>query len=280
MSADTPPNRIDLNAYLFDEEKRFVVGDFREYLVRKRFNFIATLNSFADISDLYFAVDENWIETIRGLQTVTKGEWIAPTQLTIFCFRELRIAAELLFSCCTTPGYTHLRTAMEAFTHAQKILREPATGKVWFSRDEDLAEYNKHFKGNIKANLFPENAGFAHLHEIWKMLCDAGPHSNVTSLGISSSTADSSTHRSWTLDFFETDPKELSGNLLLLIMCSLDMFKHTYNMFHDRLTLHPQLLPRLKAHLISFSQLQRSTYHARARHPSPHFSPSQILRHD
>jgi hypothetical protein len=256
MTVDPTPNRIDLNDYLFDEEKRFVVGDFREYLVRKRFNFIATLNSFPDISDLYFAADENWIEAIRGLQTVTKGEWIAPTQLTIFCFRELRIAAELLFSCCTTPGYTHLRTAMEAFTHAQKILREPATGKVWFSRDEDPAEYNKHFKGNVKINLFPEGAGFAHLHEIWKMLCDAGPHSTVTSLGISSSTADSGTQRFWMLDFFETDRKELSGNLLLLIMCSLDMFKHTYNMFHDRLTLHPQLLPRLKAHLTSFYQLQ------------------------
>ena len=89
------------------------------------------------------------------------------------------------------------------------------------------------------------------------MLCDAGPHSNVTSLGISSSTEESGTQRFWTLDFFETDRKELRGNLLLLIMCSLDMFKHTYNMFHDRLALQPQLLPGLKAHLVSFSQLQQ-----------------------
>ena len=148
---------------------------------------------------------------------------------------------------------------MEAFTHAQTILREPAMGKVWYSRDDDRAEYNKYFKGNVKTNLFPETSGFAHLHETWQMLCDAGPHSNVTSLGISSSTTTSDTHRLWMLNFFETDRKKLAENLLLLIMCSLEMFKHTYNMFHSRLSSHPKLLRNLTAHLTSFSQL-RDTY--------------------
>jgi hypothetical protein len=96
MNFDPPPNPLNLNSYLFGEERRFVTGDFREYLIRKRFNFIATLNSFPDISDLYFATDENWIEALRNLETITNREWIAPTQLTIVCFRELRVAAELL----------------------------------------------------------------------------------------------------------------------------------------------------------------------------------------
>lgn len=49
------------------------------------------------------------------------GYWIVPAQLTIFCFHELRLEAELHFCCCTTPGYSHLRTAIEPFVQAQKI---------------------------------------------------------------------------------------------------------------------------------------------------------------
>jgi hypothetical protein len=88
------------------------------------------------------------------------------------------------------------------------------------------------------------------------ILCYAGPHSKVTSLGISSSTTTSDTHGYWALNFLETDPEALAESLLLMIMCSLEMFKHTFNMFHDRLSLYPQLLSNLTAHLVSFAQLK------------------------
>jgi hypothetical protein len=256
MNDDATVNRPDLSQYLLPEEKQFVTGNFRGYFLTKRYNFIATVNSFPDISHLYFEADENWIKAIEGLEHVSNGDWIVPTQLTIFCFRELRLAAELLLSCCTTPGYSHLRTAIEAFAQAQKIVRVPALSKVWLNRDEDLAEYNKYFKAKIKDNLFPDSSGFPRLHAIWKMLCDAGPHANVTSVGVSSSTTSSDTNVHWQLEFFEVKLEEITKNLLLMMMCQLEMFKHTYNVFHERLSLHPDMLANLHSHLVDFAKLK------------------------
>ena len=48
------------------------------------------MNSFPDISYLYFQADENWIKAIHSLEHLSNGDWIVPTQLTIFCFRELQ----------------------------------------------------------------------------------------------------------------------------------------------------------------------------------------------
>lgn len=249
-------NLPDLTKYLFLEERQIVTGNFQGYFLTKRYNFIATINSWPDISHLYFEADENWFRAITCLEHIYYEEWIVPIQLTIFCFRELRLAAELLLSCCTTPGYSHLRTAIEAFAQAQKIVREPALSRVWLNRDEDLPEYNKHFKAKIKDNLFPDSSGLARLHGIWKMLCDAGPHANVTSVGVSSSTRSSDKDVHWKLEFFEAKPEEITKNLLLMVMCQLEMFKHTYNVFHERLSSDPDMLTDLHSQLADFRKVK------------------------
>lgn len=256
MATDFPFDGTNLERFLFPEEERIIVGNFRGYFLTKRYNFVATINNCRDLSDLYFRVDQNWLDAIRALEKLQNKDWIVPVQLTIFCFREMRLAAELLFCCCTTPGYSHLRTAIESFIQAQKILRQPELGTVWLSRDEERTEYNKHFKGNFKANMFPEYSGFAHLHGIWEMLCDAGPHPNVTSVGISSSTTTSETDVLWKLEFFEVDQGEITKNILLMIQCGLDMFKSTYSSFHGRLSKEPEMLKRLTAQLVEYSQLR------------------------
>ena len=46
----------------------------------------------------------------------------------------------------------------------------------------------------------------------------------------------------WQLNFFEVDFGELSKNLLLLLKCSLEMLKFTFNAFHNRLSQHPTLI--------------------------------------
>lgn len=253
---DSQFDGTNLDRFLFKEEDGIVVGNFRRYFLTKRYNFVATINNYRDLSDLYFRVDQNWIDAIAAIGHNQNENWIVPAQLTIFCFRELRLGAELLFSCCTTLGYSHLRTAIESFVQAQKILRQPELGIVWLSRDSNIAEYNRHFKEKFKASLFPDNSGLAHLHGIWQMLCDAGPHPNVTSLGISSTTTTSDTDVLWRLEFFEVDQGEITKNILLLIMCALDMFKSTYSSFHDRLSNEPEMLKRLTAHLVEFSQLR------------------------
>ena len=177
-------------------------------------------------------------------------------QLMIFSYREMRLAAELLFCCCTTPGYSHLRSSIESFVQAQKILRQPELGMVWLSRDENRTEYNKFFKSNFKANMFPEQSGFAHLHHIWEMLCDAGPHPNVTSIGVSSSTTTIDADVLWRLEFFEIDHGEITKNILLMIQCGLDMYKSTYSSFHERLSMEPEILKKLTNQLVEFSQLR------------------------
>lgn len=256
MNASLSQGSNDTTKLLFPGEARFVTGDYRNYLQIKRHNFIATLNKYPEICELYFQADENWIQALHSLEHARKEEWIVPKQLTIFCFRELRLAAELLFSCCTNQGYNHLRTALEAFTQAQKIIREPALDKVWLGRDENRAEYDKYFKHKVKDNLFPASSGFDQLHGVWKMLCDAGAHSNVTSLGISSSIRASDGDVLWNLDFFEVDQGEVTKNLLLMVMCQLEMFKHTYNVFHERLSLQPHILENLRSHLAQFAKLK------------------------
>ncbi len=257
MNASPSQDSIDTTKLLFPMEARFVTGNYRSYLQAKRYNFIATLNNCPKISELYFQADENWIQALQVLEHVSTGEWIVPTQLTIFCFRELRLAAELLFSCCTNQGYCHLRTAMEAFTQAQKIIREPSLGNIWLNREENRAEYDKYFKGRVKDNLFPASSGLAQLHVVWEMLCNAGAHSNVTSLGISSSIKASDGDVLWKLEFFEVDQGEVTKNLLLMIMCQLEMFKHTFNVFHERLSLHPHMLQNLQLHLARFAELNK-----------------------
>lgn len=249
--------RPDLTKYLFEEEANFVTGDFREYFLTKRFNLIATVNAFSDISELYFRTDQNWVEAMRGLAFVTDGNRVVPTQLTIFCFREIRMAAELLLSCCTTLGFSHLRSAIESFVHAQRILREPTLSRVWCMREEEPEEYNEHFKANFKANMFPESSGFAPLHSVWKMLCDAGPHPNSTSVGLSSSISDLGTNVQWQLEFFTVDLREISNNLLMMIKCELEMFKCTYAAFHEQLSLQPHLLQGMYSHLAECAKLMR-----------------------
>jgi hypothetical protein len=254
MLDDSP---TDLNNLLFQEEKRFVTGDFREYFLKKRHNFIATANVFNDLSDLYFQTDQNWINALTILGDSSKDDWAIPIMLTNFCFRELRLSAELLLSCCITPGNSHLRTAIESFAQAQKILREPHLDKVWCRRDEDRAEYDKHFKKDRKKNLFPDSGGFTQLHALWTMLCDTGPHPNVTSVGISSSTTALDTSVVWSLDFFEVDQRAIAENLLIMLTGDLEMFKHTYAAFHERLSLHPQFLPELHSQLQAVEQLKK-----------------------
>lgn len=83
---------------------------------------------------------------------------------------------------------------------------------------------NKHFEANFKGNLFPDTSGFVHLHAIWQMLCDAGPHPSITSLEVASCITESKQEVSWALNFFEVGPDELTKNFLLMIMCSLEMF--------------------------------------------------------
>jgi len=253
---DVPIDATNLERFLFPEEKQSVIGDFRGYFLTKRLNFITTLNNYPDISSLYFQVDQNWLDAIRALVKLQNKDWIVPIQLMIFCFREMRLAAELLFCCCTTPGYSHLRSAIESFVQAQKILRQPELGMVWLFRDKERAEYNKHFKEKLKSNLFPENSGYAHLHGIWEMLCDAGPHPNVTSPGISSSTSTTETDVLWGLEFFEVNRGEISKNILWMIQCWLDMFKSTYNSFYERLSKEPDILKKYTAQLAEFSQLR------------------------
>lgn len=256
MEANSHFDSSNIERFLFPEEQQIIVGNFREYFLTKRYNFVATINNYRDLSDLYFQVDKNWLDAISALGDIQNGYWIVPAQLTIFCFRELRLAAELLFCCCTTPGYGHLRTAIESFVQAQKILRQPELGKVWQSRDQDRKEYNKHFKADFRTNMFPEHSGFEHLHKIWAMLCDAGPHPNVTSIGISSSTTTSNTDVLWRLEFFEVDEGEISKNVLLMIQSALDMFKTTYSSFHERLSQEPEMLRTLTAHLVGYSRLR------------------------
>ena len=106
--------------FLFPEEG-ILRGDFKHYFLTKRFNFIATLNNHRDLSDLFLHIDQDWLEAITDLSQIHNPEWIVPGQLTIFCFRELRLAAEMLLSGCTTPGFSHLRSALELFVQAQKI---------------------------------------------------------------------------------------------------------------------------------------------------------------
>ncbi len=201
-------------------------------------------------------IDQEWVEAIADLAQIHNPDWIVPVQLTIFCFRELRLAAEMLLSGCTTPGFSHLRSALESFAQAQKISREPNLGAVWLCRDDDRIEYNKHFKANFKASLFPDISGFAHLHAIWQMLCDAGPHPSVTSIGVASSITESQQDVSWALNFFEVRPDELTKNFLLMIMVSLEMYKFTYNSFHERLSLKTDRLKRFHSHLVRFQELR------------------------
>ena len=127
---------------------------------------------------------------------------------------------------------------------------------VWLSRDQDRPEYDKHFKAKFRANMFPEHSGFEHLHKIWEMLCDAGPHPNVTSIGISSSMTTLDTDVTWRLESFEVNQSEIAKNILLMVQCALDMFKSTYSSFHERLAHQPEMLKTLTAHLAEFSRLK------------------------
>lgn len=260
MSHEKTQQPLDLSRYLFTEEK-LLRGDFREYFLRKRFNFIATLNNNRDLGDLFLHVDEDWVSAIKLLGQHPPAEWLVPVQLTVYCFRELRLSAEMLLSGCTTPGFSHLRSALESFVHAQKIMREPMLGSVWLARDSERPEYDKHFKANFKANLFPPSSGFAHLHGVWQMLCDTGPHPNVNSLGISSSITESHVDVNWAVEFFEVSEAELASNFILMVMCSLEMFKHTYNVFHERLSSDPNILRRLHSHLARYAQLKANYRH-------------------
>jgi hypothetical protein len=160
----------------------------------------------------------------------------------------------MLLSGCTTPGFNHLRSALESFVQAQKILREPALGVVWLSRDDDRKAYNQHFRA---ANLFPETSGLQNLHGIWKMLCDAGPHPSVTSVGVSSTITKTQQEMRWSLDFFEVRPEELTKNLLFMLSISLELYKFTYSSFHERLSENTERLKRLHSHLIRFQELKR-----------------------
>ena len=243
--------------FLFSDEEQIVVGNFRDYLLTKRFNFVASINNLRDLADLYFKIDETWVDAMKTIELLSKREWIVPVQLTIFCFREIRMAAELLFCCCTTPGNSHLRSAIESFVHAQKILKEPGLIKVWLSRDSDRAEYDRYFKANFKANLFPKDSGFEHLHSLWQMLCEVGPHPNVNSLGLSSSVTTTASEAFWRLEFFETGQDEIAKNLLLMIQCALEMFKSTYSSFHEQLSSNPALLKRLTNGLVDLGLLKR-----------------------
>jgi hypothetical protein len=241
--------------FLFPEET-ILRGDFKHYFLTKRFNFIATLNNHRDLSDLFLHIDQDWLEAITDLSQISNNDWIVPVQLTIFCFRELRLAAEMLLSGCTTPGFSHLRSALESFVHAQKIMREPALGAVWLCRDDNQREYERHFKRKLKDNLFPETSGLQNLHGIWKMLCDAGPHPSVTSVGVSSTITETQQEMRWSLDFFEVRQAELNKNLLFMLSISLELYKFTYSSFHERLSANPERLKRLYSHLNRFQELK------------------------
>jgi hypothetical protein len=256
MTEDIPFTGTNLDRFLFREEEKIVVGNFRGYFLTKRYNFVATINNHPEISVLYFRLDQSWIEALERLEYLQNHDWIVPTQLTIFCFRELRLAAELLFSCCTTPGNSHLRTAIESFAQAHKIMREPELGSVWLAREENRAEYDKHFRFNFKDNMFPENSGFDQLHRIWKLLCDAGPHPNVNSLGISSSTKISGNEVNWRLEFFEVDQREITSNILMMLQCGLGMLISTHTAFHERLSKEPEMLSKVRAIGVEFSRLR------------------------
>jgi len=245
----------NLERFSFPEED-VLRGDYKAYFLTKRFNFIATLNNHKDLSDLFLHIDQEWLESITDLSRIQNPDWIVPVQLSIFCFRELRLAAEMLLSGCTTPGFAHLRSALESFVQAQKILREPNLGPIWLSRNEDQKEYNKYFKADFKANLFPENSGYSNLHGLWQMLCDAGPHPSVTSIGVSSSITESQHDVQWALNFFEVNPEELTKNFLLMLMLSTEMYKFTCSSFHERLSTNPDRLKRLHSHLVRLQELK------------------------
>jgi len=68
----------ELLDYLFDDEKQFVKGDFREYFLRKRFNFRATTNNSPEISSLFFDVDQLWLEMLPSLETISNVTWPFP----------------------------------------------------------------------------------------------------------------------------------------------------------------------------------------------------------
>jgi hypothetical protein len=263
MVADPRFMSSGANGYLFSEEEQSLSGDFRCYFLTKRFNFIATLKNFPDLCGLYFRLDENWIQAMGVFARLENHDWIVPSQLTVFCFRELRLAAELLLGCSKTPGYSHLRSAIEAFVHAQAILRQPELSTIWLCRDDDPVSYSKHFKENFKRNMFPDDSGFGHLHNVWKLLCDAGPHPSVTSIGVSSSIIESERDVTWNLDFFQTDPGEIAKDILLLINVGIDIFKPTYSSFHAVMSLNPALLVRLNSAIVDYSGL-RAKYMSQA----------------
>lgn len=55
---------------------------------------------------------------------------------------------------------------------------------------------------------FRRHQAFAHLHGVWQMLCDTGPHPNVNSLGILSSITESDLDMNWAVEFFEVSDAE------------------------------------------------------------------------
>jgi hypothetical protein len=89
------------------------------------------------------------------------------------------------------------------------------------------------------------------------MLCDAGPHPSVTSVGVSSTITESQQEMRWSLDFFEVRPEELTKNLLFMLSVSLELYKFTYSSFHERLSANTECLKRLHSHLNRFQELKR-----------------------
>jgi hypothetical protein len=214
-------NIMPVEKILLPFERATFKGPWRVYFKIKRECWLATIQRFRRLWELFVLLDDIFMREIDDCQKNPDPNQIVPLLLFIKSHQSIRVAAEVAASTHFSQAYDLARAAIESTVIAHKIHREPALADVWLKRDDGRAElkaYEKAFKHRKKENLFPSRFSFlAALHDLYARFSDWGTHTTICSIAQHYRSSVDTEHYNFNIVYTVADPQQIASSLYDLI---------------------------------------------------------------
>ncbi len=256
--------------FLLPFERHIMTGQWKEYLKIKRQNWLATIQHFPDLWDLFITLDGIFSREIDDLQPRPSGKSAFAQMLFIKAHQTIRVAGETAFSTQITEAYDMTRAAIETAVIAHKIYREPILAKVFLARDDGKKEseaFKNAFERNKAMNLFPSKYPFlTGLHQYYSRFSDWGTHATLYSFVHHLVREEDAKVTNYKIKYVESDPEKISG----VIFDVMGAFHSIEKAFHDAFSARLVLDTWLQDQRLQFDQRMSSAglrlLKSRARH--------------
>jgi hypothetical protein len=227
---------------LLPDEDKNLRGEYREYFITKRKNYLAVVRDLPELWDCFLRLDDIWARELSNMRVVTEKE--RPPIIAMFrhSHQQFRIALELGFSTAITEAFSIMRGSIDTAMVAYKIFREPKMLTVWLRKDGGRAE-RKAFRDAFKStNLFPAQYGVAELKSFYSDYSEYGTHPGLGAIALHMTITGRATGQDWNHTYLETNGKRAVAFLYRMLEASALVEGTCFTCFEDRLKFDSELV--------------------------------------